>query len=99
MKTILTITSALTALLFASCETTTPAHSSAAPTMPTIVKPANTNKVIPYTSDKCIVTDNKLGSMGDPITIVHGNQEVKFCCKPCVKEFKDSPDEFLKKLN
>lgn len=54
--------------------------------------------VIPYTSDICIVTDNKLGSMGDPVVKVYGNQEVKFCCRPCVKEFEADQAHFLAKL-
>ncbi len=54
--------------------------------------------VKPYTSDMCIVTDNKLGSMGDPITIVHEGQEVKFCCKPCVSKFKKNPGKYLANL-
>lgn len=54
--------------------------------------------VIPYTSDICIVTDNKLGSMGDPVVKVYGNQEVKFCCRPCVKEFEEDKKRFLAKL-
>lgn len=52
-----------------------------------------------YTSDKCIVTDNRLGSMGDPITYVHNGQEVKFCCAPCIKKFKANPEKYLAKLN
>lgn len=51
-----------------------------------------------YTSDKCIVTDNKLGSMGDPVTIIYKNQEVKFCCKPCVAKFNAHPDKYLAKI-
>ncbi|MCK5942100.1 MAG: hypothetical protein KAI24_09040 [Planctomycetes bacterium] len=54
--------------------------------------------VVPYPSDVCIVTDNKLGSMGDPVVKVYGKQEVKFCCRPCVKEFEEDPQRFLKKL-
>ena len=54
--------------------------------------------VKPYSSDECIVTDNKLGSMGDPITIVHKGQEVKFCCKPCVAKFNANPEKYLAKL-
>ena len=54
--------------------------------------------VIPYPSDLCIVTDNKLGSMGDPIVKVYGNQEIKFCCRPCVKEFEEDKERFLAKL-
>lgn len=57
-----------------------------------------TTSVKPYSSDKCIVTDNKLGSMGDPITIVHEGQEVKFCCKPCIAKFHDNPRKYLAKL-
>jgi hypothetical protein len=44
--------------------------------------------VRPYPLDTCIVTDNALGSMGDPITKVYDGQEIKFCCKPCVAEFE-----------
>jgi hypothetical protein len=51
-----------------------------------------------YTLDVCVVSDNKLGSMGDPITKVYGNQEIKFCCKPCIKEFEKEKDRYLKKL-
>ena len=55
--------------------------------------------VVPYPSDLCIVTDNKLGSMGDPVVKVYGNQEVKFCCRPCVKEFEEDKQRFLDKLD
>ncbi len=51
-------------------------------------------KVIPYTSNKCVVSGNKLGSMGDPVTKVFGNQEVKFCCKPCVAKYEKNPAKF-----
>jgi len=51
-----------------------------------------------YTSDMCVVTDNKLGSMGDPVTKVYGNQEVKFCCKPCVAKYEKNPEKYAKDL-
>ncbi len=54
--------------------------------------------VKPYTKDTCIVTDNKLGSMGTPITKVHGDQQVKFCCKPCIAKFEKDPQRYLAKL-
>ena len=38
-----------------------------------------------YPLSTCIVTDNDLGSMGDEQRIVYQGQEVKFCCKPCVR--------------
>ncbi len=54
--------------------------------------------VKPYTSDTCIVTDNELGSMGYPVTLVDEGQQVKFCCQPCVSKFKANPDKYLAKL-
>ena len=51
-----------------------------------------------YPLDTCIVSGNRLGSMGDPITKVYDGREVKFCCAPCVEEFEASPKEFLEKL-
>ncbi len=51
-----------------------------------------------YPLDVCIVTDNKLGSMGDPIYMNYKGQEVAFCCKPCIKEFEDNPQQYLAKL-
>lgn len=54
--------------------------------------------VKPYPKDTCIVTDNKLGSMGSPITKTYGNQEVKFCCAPCVEKFEKNPSKYLAKI-
>ncbi len=54
--------------------------------------------VKPYPKNTCVVTDNKLGSMGTPVTKVYGDQEVKFCCKPCVKKFEKNPKRYLSKL-
>jgi len=51
-----------------------------------------------YTRDTCIVSNNKLGSMGAPITKVHGDQQVKFCCKPCVTKFEKNPAKYLATL-
>jgi YHS domain-containing protein len=56
------------------------------------------SKTKPYPKNTCIVSDNKLGSMGSPITKVHEGQEVKFCCKPCVKKFDKNPAKYLAKL-
>ena len=52
----------------------------------------------PYKLTTCVVTDNELGSMGDPVSIVHEGQVVKFCCEPCIKKFKANPEKYLKKL-
>lgn len=52
----------------------------------------------PYTLDVCIVSGEKLGSMGKPISQVHEGQEVKFCCKSCVPDFNKEPAKYLTKL-
>ena len=36
--------------------------------------------------------------MGGPITKVHEGQEIKFCCKPCIKKFDANPAKYLGKL-
>lgn len=51
-----------------------------------------------YPLKSCIVTDNELGSMGKPLSKTYGDQEVRFCCKPCVKKFEQNPAKYLKKL-
>lgn len=55
-------------------------------------------KVKPYPLDKCIVTDEKLGEMGKPYVFVHEGQEIKLCCKSCLKRFNKEPQKYLKKI-
>jgi hypothetical protein len=52
----------------------------------------------PYTLDKCIVSDEKLGEMGEPYVFVHEGQQIKLCCSSCQKDFKKNPAKYLKKL-
>jgi hypothetical protein len=51
-----------------------------------------------YPLDICLVSDNELGSMGKVTTRVYQGQEIKLCCKPCVKKFDEDPEKYLKKL-
>jgi len=51
-----------------------------------------------YPLDTCIVTDNKLGSMGKPISKVYKGQEIKVCCRPCFKKFDKDPERYLDKI-
>lgn len=53
----------------------------------------------PYLLSVCLVTGNDLGSMGKVISKVHHGQEIKLCCKPCVKKFDASPAKYLAKLS
>ena len=52
----------------------------------------------PYTLEVCVVSGEKLGSMGAPVVYVHESQEVKLCCKSCLPDFKKEPAKFLAKL-
>ena len=36
--------------------------------------------------------------MGKPVTLIYKGQEMKFCCKDCVKDFKKNPEKWMKKL-
>lgn len=52
----------------------------------------------PYPFKVCVVSGNELGSMGKIVTKVYEGQEMKFCCKPCVKKFEANPARYLAKL-
>jgi YHS domain-containing protein len=52
----------------------------------------------PYPLDYCLVSGDKLGDMGAPISIVYQGQEFKFCCKDCPPEFQKDPEKYMKKL-
>ena len=55
--------------------------------------------VKPYPLDVCVVADEKLGSMGDPYVFVHEGQELKLCCKGCLKDFQKEPAKYLVKVD
>ncbi len=55
-------------------------------------------KAKPYPLKKCLVSDEALGEMGKPYTFVHEGQEIKLCCKSCLKDFNKNPKKYLKKL-
>ena len=53
----------------------------------------------PYPLTTCIVSGEKLDSMGKPFVYDHEGREVRFCCKNCVKDFKKEPAKYLKQLD
>lgn len=55
-------------------------------------------KAKPYPLETCIVSDEDLGSMGDYISFDYKGQEIKVCCKPCIKKFNNDPKKYLKLL-
>ena len=61
---------------------------------------ADAKQPIAYPLDHCLVSGETFGGdMGDPVVMVDGEQEFKFCCKKCIKEFKADPAKFYDKLN
>jgi hypothetical protein len=52
-----------------------------------------------YPLDKCVVSDEKIGDHGKPYVFTHKGQEVKLCCKDCLKDFKKDPDKYMKKID
>jgi YHS domain-containing protein len=56
-------------------------------------------KVKPYPLTVCVVTGEKFGGgMGDPYVFVYDSQEIKLCCKSCLKAFQKEPAKYLKKI-
>lgn len=50
----------------------------------------------PEEEETCVVTGNKLGSMGAPVSFKHGGKTYWVCCSPCIKKFKKNPNKYLK---
>ena len=61
---------------------------------------ADDKKPKPYPLDKCVVSDEKLGADPSmkPYVFVHEGQEVKLCCKSCLKDFKKDTATYMKKI-
>ena len=54
--------------------------------------------VKPYTLKTCLVSGEKLDAMGEPYVFDYKGQEIKLCCKGCLKSFNKDPEKYLKKL-
>lgn len=91
MKTIITLSSF--AILFSSCKPQETASNEPA------VTPVEAAAVKEYPLETCLVSDEELGSMGDPVVIVHEGQQIKFCCDECVPKFEKDPAKYLSKLD
>jgi hypothetical protein len=60
--------------------------------------PAKEAAAKPYPLDYCIVSGDKLGEEGKPVTVVKDGQEFKLCCKDCIKDLDKDPKKFEDKL-
>lgn len=52
-----------------------------------------------YPLDYCIISGEKLGSMGDPVVKTYQGREVKFCCQMCVPDFESNVVMYLAKID
>jgi hypothetical protein len=48
-----------------------------------------------YPLDTCLISGKKLGSMGDPVELVHGMRLVRLCCDGCRKGFDKEPAKYM----
>src|SRR5262245_26222907 len=55
-------------------------------------------KTKPYPMTTCVISGEKLDSMGEPFVFTEGDQEVQLCCKSCKKDFEKDKKASLKKI-
>ena len=67
--------------------------------LPTICLSAVGAEKPAYPLTTCVVSDEKLGSMGKAYVHQHEGREVLFCCKSCIKSFNKDPKQYLKKID
>lgn len=54
---------------------------------------------VPYPLDTCVVSGEKLGSMGEPVVKSYDGHQIKFCCSSCIKDFEKDKAKFLTKID
>lgn len=52
-----------------------------------------------YPLEVCVVSGEKLGSMGEPEDVLYGVRLVRLCCGSCKKPFEKDPQKFLAELD
>jgi YHS domain-containing protein len=52
-----------------------------------------------YPLDTCLVSDEKFDPEEKPYIFVHDGQEIKLCCKKCLKKFNHDPANYMKKIH
>ena len=51
-----------------------------------------------YPLTTCVVSGEKLDSMGDPYVFTHEGTEVRLCCESCLDDFNKEPAKYMAKL-
>lgn len=54
--------------------------------------------VKPYPLPDCVISEEKLGSLGKPIVLIYEGQEIKVCCRDCKKTFERNPAKAMAKF-
>lgn len=49
-----------------------------------------------YPLTTCVVSGEKLGSMGEPVVVEHNGTKVKLCCDQCIDKFNSDPAKYAK---
>lgn len=66
---------------------------------PAEAKPAAAStKLKPYPLKTCVVSEEKLGEMGEPYVFAYKDREIKLCCDGCKKKFDKNAPKFVKDL-
>lgn len=52
-----------------------------------------------YPLTKCVVSDKKLGDMGEPKDVVVGGRLVRLCCASCKKDVEKNPSAIIAKID
>ncbi len=64
----------------------------------TSMQAAEEGPVKPYPFPDCIISEEKLGSLGKPIALIYEGQEIKVCCRDCKKTFEKNPIKAMAKF-
>jgi hypothetical protein len=51
-----------------------------------------------YPLNTCVVSGEKLDSMGEPHVFTHEGTEVRLCCTSCLDDFNKDPAKYVAKL-
>lgn len=52
-----------------------------------------------YPLTTCVISGEKLGTMGHAVDKVYANRLVRFCCEPCVEEFEKDPVKYFRQID
>jgi YHS domain-containing protein len=53
----------------------------------------------PYPLETCVVSGEKLNSMGEPVVFAYEGREIMLCCKSCKKDFDQDTKKFVAKVD